>query len=536
MYTAAKWKQNIEDPLLDFARTVYRKYVFTQFRSSANIVPFAAEAVCHSRAMRGSQELEPLCAVSRSASVQLSKPSPPGPSNAPSLFGDDAYDDGEVEADKEDFMVDYFASEGDTNINVNNTSANINTNASAHANINTSTNTSSNMNIDMSTGANVNTGVVFNPSDHGRHQEMGVTGEESAVNGWDNGEELSPEERTYLLTLGSDTERTRLMNIRLRDREALADGLINQIPSIIPKSSAPPLKKKAAAASKASNAKGKSKAVAKANKTGGQNEAERSAEPRRSDRNLKGKISSMSGSETPIATETTELAVSIAPSAGPDGGAVPGWMDELLLPLTVLGEGPLWTSLLVKWVDFERQLGFPKGRVSSHFYHPPPAESLPVMQSKAYMLSATNRPAPIGIWIHNGRHWADLPIIGPGIIEDYSTSWWLWWKSLQPTWRAETLSRDFRGVGDYDWDELRKGTQNGYFVLILSLGLWLRGLQNKGEKGRWPCGDAMREVEWVLDQMIASGQVLSMSLGKRPLDDESRGAPASKRGKKTKLA
>lgn len=523
MYTAAKWKQNVEGPLLDFARTVYRKYVFTQFRSSADIVPFTAEAICRSRAMRGSQELEPLHAVSRSANAQVSKPSPTGPSNAPSLFGDDAYGEGEGEAEDEGSMVD--GSTGDENVNVN-----TNVNANTNINANTSANASSNANIDMSTGANVNAGVVFNPSDHGRHQD---TGDESAANAWDNGEELSPEERTYLLTLGSDTERIRLMNIRLRDREALEDGIINQIPSIIPKSSAPPLKKKAATVSKTPNTKGKSKVVAKANKTGGKNVAEQSAEPRRSDRNLKGKISSMLGSDTHNNAITTELAVSVALSAGPDGDTVPGWMDELLLPLTTLCEGPLWTSLLVKWVDLERQLGFPKGRVSSHFYYSLSAESLPVMQSKAYMLSATNRPAPIGIWIHDGRHWADLPIIGPGVIEDYSTSWWLWWKSLQPTWRAETLSRDFRGVGDYDWDELRKGTQNGFFVLILSLGLWLRGLQNKEEKGRWPCGDAISEVEWVLDQMIASGQLLSTSLGpaKRPLDDGSRGAPPSKRGR-----
>lgn len=103
---------------------------------------------------------------------------------------------------------------------------------------------------------------------------------------------------------------------------------------------------------------------------------------------------------------------------------------------------------------------------------------------------------------------------------------------MQPTWRAETLSRELRGAGDYNWDILRKGTQNGFFMVILSLGLWLRGLQNKEEKGRWPCGDAMKEVDWVLGQMITSGETLVLT--KRALPDGSHGAPPSKRSRKSK--
>lgn len=157
-------------------------------------------------------------------------------------------------------------------------------------------------------------------------------------------------------------------------------------------------------------------------------------------------------------------------------------------------------------------------------------ESLPVPQSKSHILASTGRPAPIGVWIHDGRSWDSVPFIGPGIVQDYSTSWWLWWRSLQPTWRAATLTRDLRGTGDYKWDMLRKGTQNGFFVIILSLGLWLRGLHNDAEKGQWPCGDAMGEVEWVLDQMLTSSD--SLAVRKRALSNSTSKAPQSKRSRK----
>ncbi|KZP28681.1 hypothetical protein FIBSPDRAFT_669240, partial [Athelia psychrophila] len=150
----------------------------------------------------------------------------------------------------------------------------------------------------------------------------------------------------------------------------------------------------------------------------------------------------------------------------------PTWVEDSITHLQELCEDAQWTSLLVKWVELERQLGFPRGR--------------------ANMLASSNRPAQVGVWIHDSRPWNEMPVIGPGVAEDYSTSWWLWWKSLQPSWRANTFSRDLRGTGTFDWNETRKGSQNGFFLVILSLGWWF-----KGEKGRWWCADAIKDVEWV---------------------------------------
>ncbi|KZP18046.1 hypothetical protein FIBSPDRAFT_671037, partial [Athelia psychrophila] len=135
--------------------------------------------------------------------------------------------------------------------------------------------------------------------------------------------------------------------------------------------------------------------------------------------------------------------------------ALPDWIEEAMRYLLEMCNDIQWTALLLKWVELESQLGFLKGR------------------SRSNQLSVTNRPAQIGIWIHQSRPWDAMPVIGHNVVEDYSILWWLWWRSLQPAWRAETLSRDLRGKGQFTWQETRKGSSSGFFLVILSLGWWL---------------------------------------------------------------
>ncbi|KZP13251.1 hypothetical protein FIBSPDRAFT_666950, partial [Athelia psychrophila] len=161
-----------------------------------------------------------------------------------------------------------------------------------------------------------------------------------------------------------------------------------------------------------------------------------------------------------------------------DEDCLPAWIEEALAYLQPMCDSMQWTSLLMKWVELERQLGFLNGR------------------ARANQLSPTNRPAQIGVWLHNSCPWEDMPVIGPNVVEDYSTSWWLWWRSLQPTWRAQNLSQDLRNTGEFTWKETRKGSPSGFFLVILSLGWWHHGLRDD-RGGEWQCGDAMREVEWV---------------------------------------
>ncbi|KAF7982531.1 hypothetical protein HWV62_28154 [Athelia sp. TMB] len=321
---------------------------------------------------------------------------------------------------------------------------------------------------------------------------------------WDNGAQITLEECRVLMALPSDIERARIMTIRLRDCQSLKDGLIERLVPIVEKPV--PGAKQAAAKKK----KAKVKPVEVTKKDRGNKQSDRT------------KVSELALSPSPGHSDysvpipsTAAISVSSHVSSqalGINDSAIPTWVEEFLEHLSPMCPDERWNSLLVKWVDLERQLGFPiKGR------------------GKAQMLSVTNRPTQIGVWINANRPWNKIPPIGPGASEDYSTSWWLWWRSLQPEWRRLDLSCDLRGHGgsDWNWDESRKGSQNGFSIVILSLGWWFAGL--KTAKGKWGCGSAMKDVEWVLDQMLASSA--SATLGKRTHGDASSGPP-SKRGKK----
>lgn len=318
--------------------------------------------------MRGSREPDPLQDASRSINAPLSKPSAPDPSKTSttipsttfSLFkgaSEDGTDDEEDEA-----MV-------ATPIPEKPDSDEVEDIIEPHL-------------LDLSALDTIPSGYGGPASD----QALSHTNDASAVDAWDNGENVTPEERAFLLALDSDSERTRVMNIRFRDSEALEEGLIDQIPSIIPKSLAPPVKKKAPSkAGKASKAKGKSSEAVKAKGKGVKNTNEVEGggvvpenQRRRSDRSLitKTLLPSTSGTDNRnepfharVTPTTTEAIISAAPSVELDEDALPEWMENLLPHLNAMCEGPLWTSLLVKWVDLERQLGFPKGRVSSHIHH-----------------------------------------------------------------------------------------------------------------------------------------------------------------------
>lgn len=102
---------------------------------------------------------------------------------------------------------------------------------------------------------------------------------------------------------------------------------------------------------------------------------------------------------------------------------------------------------------------------------------------------------------------------------------------MQPSCRAKTLEYDLRGHGGWDWDETRKGSQNGFILIILSVGVWFRGLEK--ERGEWWCGDALRDVHWVLDQMLTSGcAAAAASLGKRARPNGSNSTASQNKRKK----
>lgn len=106
------------------------------------------------------------------------------------------------------------------------------------------------------------------------------------------------------------------------------------------------------------------------------------------------------------------------------------------------------------------------------------------------------------------------------LAPQYSSTWWSWWKALQPAWRALSLSQDLRATGDFDWRQTDKGSRNGIFSVIVALGWWLLGVKN-GSGAVDGCVTAMTDVAWVLDQMITSKVLQTVALG--PLGKRLRG-------------
>ena len=84
-------------------------------------------------------------------------------------------------------------------------------------------------------------------------------------------------------------------------------------------------------------------------------------------------------------------------------------------------------------------------------------------------MSKTDRPEEIGRWI-NGRRKA-APIIKD--LNRYVAAWKKWWASLQPDCRrlAGHKLRQVVETGER-WEELRKGSINGFFNIVISLLWW----------------------------------------------------------------
>lgn len=93
----------------------------------------------------------------------------------------------------------------------------------------------------------------------------------------------------------------------------------------------------------------------------------------------------------------------------------------------------------------------------------------------------------------------------------FGNGWEVWYAGLQPKWcvltndssTTITLSKDPPNDAVLlDWSEIKKGSQNGFFLLILTLGWWGVGASNQGpnELERWAA--TLDELKWVLEFLL----------------------------------
>jgi hypothetical protein len=123
-------------------------------------------------------------------------------------------------------------------------------------------------------------------------------------------------------------------------------------------------------------------------------------------------------------------------------------------------------------------------------------------------------------WINFSRKFDSPPDI-QNDLPAYVKAWHAWWRELQPkshlTQQGTELLQQV-GAGE-TWVELRKGSQNGFYMVVLTLSWWKKAAITSPQQKAFSA--ALEDALWAVDQMLR--------IGKRPGDDLP--APASKRVK-----
>ena len=100
-------------------------------------------------------------------------------------------------------------------------------------------------------------------------------------------------------------------------------------------------------------------------------------------------------------------------------------------------------------------------------------------------------------------------------VDSFAMSWEAWYTQLQPDWCIETITDDDDTPGMsltwdppedailLDWREIKKGSQNGFFLLLLTLGWWGLGASSQGKDVLWWWAYALGDLRWVLEFLFS---------------------------------
>jgi hypothetical protein len=106
-----------------------------------------------------------------------------------------------------------------------------------------------------------------------------------------------------------------------------------------------------------------------------------------------------------------------------------------------------------------------------------------------------NRPEEIGRWINGGRKGS--PLINN--LNQFVAAWKKWWISLQPESRQQRKLIRSVEAGE-KWEELRKGSINGFFTVVISLVWWYAAIRNPAQSKVHR--EMVEDVSWVLGCML----------------------------------
>ena len=150
--------------------------------------------------------------------------------------------------------------------------------------------------------------------------------------------------------------------------------------------------------------------------------------------------------------------------------------------------GPTFTKAIKQYVELEACNSFDIGGIHMGF-------------------KKTSWPSEVGWWI--GHACAKAPLIKD--VGSFESSWWTWWKALQPSWHNAAgvdgcLDSSHRTVlaGDEGWSVMDKHGQNVFLTMLATLVWWNSGLLDKEEEGindpGWTA--VVEDVEWVMSQVL----------------------------------
>ncbi|KAI0326027.1 hypothetical protein GY45DRAFT_1259762 [Cubamyces sp. BRFM 1775] len=158
----------------------------------------------------------------------------------------------------------------------------------------------------------------------------------------------------------------------------------------------------------------------------------------------------------------------------------PSWIVDAVKYFELIEGGEHWSQLVSEWQELEKALGYP---------------------DRQNRIPAKLRPEEIRVWCRNSRDYEKLPKIKSA--KQYGTVWRQWWEALQPTSRGEKtwpLPR-IQPPNASEWDLVRRGGCNGFFLVIMGLAWWLLAALN-GKEGAEDALEAVEDVSWVCRTLL----------------------------------
>ncbi|KAJ6528204.1 hypothetical protein B0H19DRAFT_1274998 [Mycena capillaripes] len=176
------------------------------------------------------------------------------------------------------------------------------------------------------------------------------------------------------------------------------------------------------------------------------------------------------------------------------------WTDELRRAHAAFesgrGWGADWGKCVGKFFDFESQWGFTEGTAGT---------------ANKY------RPRQVAGWLSRMRKWHLPPSLGEKLgtqqEDGWVAEWWGWWKSMQPEQRVLD-SNELSRPEEADWGKVASLHGNNGLLLVMATLCWwgerVHGRRTGGkidEPSRMEWAAAVRDVSWVLEQILESGEI-----------------------------